>query len=144
MTLSYRECHIASALDEELAADPRLRAVVDLFAEPPPCRAGWMPDRPRRSRTADAPSPGARPTSGIVLSVVVTLLGLLCCALTAALRLPAVASAGAVLATCAATAFAVAFIHRRTRATVRTAAGPEPSTTPTVGSTNREGKEIPT
>ncbi|HKN97875.1 MAG TPA: hypothetical protein VJX10_12210 [Pseudonocardiaceae bacterium] len=113
-------------MDEELAADPRLCAVADLFAQPPPFRTGSLSDSRPRNRTASTPA--IRPASCIVLSVIVTMLGLVCCALTAALRIPVVASAGAVLAVAAAMAFAVVVIHRRTRTSADTGTDRAPST----------------
>lgn len=116
-------------MDEELAADPRLCAVADLFALPPPFHSGSVSDSRPRSRLAGAP-PAIRPASYVVLGVIVTLLGLVCCALTAALRIPVVASAGAVLAVAAAMAFAVVVIHhhRARTTTADTGAVRTPST----------------
>lgn len=127
MTLSHREWHILSTMDDELAADPGLRAVADLFAQPP-CRPGSVSDSPPGRRMAGVP-PVIRPASCIVLSVVVTLLGLVCCALTAALGIPVVASAAAILAVGAAMAFAVVVIRRRTRADTEAVRAPSTLTT---------------
>lgn len=143
MTLSHRECHVLSVTEEELAADSRLRAVADLFAQPPPFRSGhvWAGRSP--SRFAGASS-AIRPAACIVLSAVVTLLGLICCALTAALHIPVVASAAAVLAVCAAMALAVVVIHRRARTTGAGAATVGAPSILTNGGTAREGDEFPT
>lgn len=125
MTLSTRERGILSTIDRELSADPRLRAVAALFAEPPPRHPGSTPDDAPPNRVAP-------PSAGLVLGVAV--LGLACCALTASLHLLAVASAAAILATCAGMAFVVAVVHHHVHTAVDTAAADRP----------RAGKEIST
>lgn len=105
-TMSYHEARRLSVLDRELAGDRTLRAVVDLFAQPPVCSPATAPRRVPHALRHVGLCPAA-----VVLTCVAAVAGLLCCAVSAVLVLPLVALVGGVATGCAAMFFAVSAVR---------------------------------
>ncbi|HKN99198.1 MAG TPA: hypothetical protein VJX10_18910 [Pseudonocardiaceae bacterium] len=98
MTWIFRRQRDLAELERDLAADPVLRTLTDLFPRPP---------EPGADRTPATDTRAARLVSRLLnptwyaVGLVVALIGLGCCLVAAPTHQPALAVAGVVLAACA-------------------------------------------